>query len=95
MLRSNTGFFALGVYLKMECETGHDMDGNGDFSRYPHAYMMFRETVSVLQWHSRERNAHIFGMDQFCPQDKQLASYSAQLMVSKERICKLRTPAVE
>lgn len=45
LFSDQTGYLHLAPYIKMDC--GKDLEGNGNFERYPQLYGMFREGVSL------------------------------------------------
>lgn len=82
LFKRNTGYLHFAPYVKLDC--GKDMDGNGDFPRIAQVYSMFREEVSHRP--SRLSGAKICYARQLCPPTLQLGAYSAQFVVSRERI---------
>ncbi|KAL7007289.1 hypothetical protein EMMF5_003128 [Cystobasidiomycetes sp. EMM_F5] len=45
LFSDQTGYLHLAPYIKMDC--GKDLEGNGNFERYPQLYGMFREGLGI------------------------------------------------
>jgi hypothetical protein len=81
-LRPETGYLHFAPYIKSDC--GRDLNNDKVFSRMRDIYTLFREEVRSAS--PAVECAFVKSRAQLCPPTLQLAAWSAQFFVSKQRI---------